>query len=226
MIKNKDGFSFVETIVMCAILMVGLLFVYKSYTSSINVQKFRLENDGVAEQYKLIKIKEYLVERNDWKCESMTSCERFSNWFSISSGFVPKTCSKETCMDNYCQKHDGNNGLVELIRCKKGNGEWGSKASSYCDGIVKSCEIENENNRKNKKNYKEVIIDNMSKYELKHLYFMKCSNKNFSDFNNEQRKYMNSMNNCSNGRQYRLIGEFLDEKTNNYSYAWIQFPAS
>lgn len=79
MIANKKGFMFVETIVMCAALMLGLLIIYNSYTSSIAREKRRVNYNTIEGQYKLIAIKQYLQNVHEWSCTKLASgydCEK------------------------------------------------------------------------------------------------------------------------------------------------------
>ena len=62
---NKKGFMFIETIVMCAILMVALLIIYNNYTSAIAREKERLNYNTIAGEYKLYYIKRYLIAEKD-----------------------------------------------------------------------------------------------------------------------------------------------------------------
>lgn len=74
---NKKGFMFIETIVMCAILMIGLLTIYKSYTSSIAREKERLNFDSdISNSYKLYYFKTYLKknDKNLWLCTDEDNC--------------------------------------------------------------------------------------------------------------------------------------------------------
>lgn len=73
---NKKGFMFVETIIMCAILMVGLLIIYNSFTSSIVKQKERLNYNSIASTYKLYYVKSYLKNKSEdlWLCKSKDYC--------------------------------------------------------------------------------------------------------------------------------------------------------
>ena len=60
---NKKGFMFIETIVMCAILMVALLMIYKSYTSAITKEKEKLNYNFVAGEIRLNLIKKYQIAK-------------------------------------------------------------------------------------------------------------------------------------------------------------------
>lgn len=73
---NKKGFMFIETIVMCAILMVGLLFIYKSYTASIAKEKQRLNYISAPGTYRLYFLKKYLVTEmpSIWGCDHEGNC--------------------------------------------------------------------------------------------------------------------------------------------------------
>lgn len=114
MIKNKDGFSFVETIVMCAILMVGLLFVYKSYTSSINVQKLNLKNDRMSDTYKLIQFKKYMVENYKWQCMADDNCPTLKTLLSMDDGLSYNTCGERKT----CTKDEVFNSVNDIDDCK------------------------------------------------------------------------------------------------------------
>ena len=75
-IVNKKGFMFVETIIMCAILMVGLLIIYNSFTSSIAKQKERLNYYSISNTYKLYYVKSYLKNKDIylWLCKGKDYC--------------------------------------------------------------------------------------------------------------------------------------------------------
>lgn len=71
---NKKGFMFIETIVMCSILMVGLLLIYNSYRSSIAQQKEKLNYNTTAGELKLYYFKEFFVNKNNIKCNANYEC--------------------------------------------------------------------------------------------------------------------------------------------------------
>ena len=86
---NKKGFMFIETIVMCAILMVALLMIYKSYTSAITKEKEKLNYNFVAGEIRLNLIKKYLIDKNsEWICENELTCGKANTL--LNDPFDPK----------------------------------------------------------------------------------------------------------------------------------------
>ncbi len=86
---NKKGFMFIETIVMCAILMVALLMIYKSYTSAITKEKEKLNYNFVAGEIRLNLIKKYLIDKDsEWICENELTCGKANTL--LNNRFKPK----------------------------------------------------------------------------------------------------------------------------------------
>lgn len=83
LLVNKKGFVFIETIVMCAVLMVALLIIYNSYTSAIAREKERINYNIVAGEIRISLVKKYLVDKypNIWICSSEISCPGISSLF-------------------------------------------------------------------------------------------------------------------------------------------------
>ncbi len=85
---NKKGFMFIETIIMCAILMVGLLVIYNGYTSALTREKERLNYNTIAGKNRLIAIKEYLKNQDEnWECVESSgkiNCPEISNLLGTS----------------------------------------------------------------------------------------------------------------------------------------------
>lgn len=137
---SKKGFSFVETIVMCAILMIGLLSVYKGYTSSIGVQERRLDSTGVSDEIKIINIRNYLFENVDG-----FSCE-YGEGTYLARKLITKTYNKTGPIGNEWHNKEGTIDLdwaikdinnlesLKVITCQNQYG--------YKDEI-KSCSAEN-----------------------------------------------------------------------------------
>lgn len=75
---NKKGFMFIETIVMCAVLMVALLLIYNGYTASIARQKEKLNYNTTAGELKLYHLKKYLINEMGWVCVNAESCPKIS----------------------------------------------------------------------------------------------------------------------------------------------------
>ena len=71
---------FIETIVMCAILMVALLLIYNGYTSSIARQKEKLNYNTTAGELKLYHLKKYLMNEIGWVCVSAENCPKISEF--------------------------------------------------------------------------------------------------------------------------------------------------
>lgn len=171
MIANKKGFMFVETIVMCAALMLGLLIIYNSYTSSISREKERLNYNTIEGQYKLIAVKQYLQGKNvEWQCtESGGSfnCTKAQNLLS-SANFLEISGELTTLMELYDIES------IYLAKCEDSSGE-----------IIDT----------------EIAVTN-------------------DDF----KQYLKTIKSCDDTSKYRFIGEFYDEETKTYSYAWVEYP--
>lgn len=82
---NKKGFMFIETIVMCAILMVILLLIYNGYTSSIAKQKEKLNYNTTAGELKLYYVKKYLMNELGWVCISAENCPQVVSFLGDAS---------------------------------------------------------------------------------------------------------------------------------------------
>ena len=118
---NKKGFMFVETIVMCAALMLGLLIIYNSYTSSISREKERLNYNTIEGQYKLIAVKQYLQGKNvEWQCtESGGSfnCTKAQNLLSSANFLEISGELTTTLMELYGIES------IYLAKCEDSSGE-------------------------------------------------------------------------------------------------------
>jgi len=57
---KKNGFIFIETIIVTAILLASLMVIYSLYASSINQETRRLRYDDAAKLYETYYIKQYL----------------------------------------------------------------------------------------------------------------------------------------------------------------------
>lgn len=118
---NKKGFMFVETIVMCAILMVALLLIYNSYTSAIAREKERLNYNLVAGELRISFIKRYLIDKSPstWICNSETSCPKVEalfgeNTFIGLGDYLPEDVTKLYNIEQiYLAKCDGDFSWLE-----------------------------------------------------------------------------------------------------------------
>lgn len=93
---NRKGFMFIETIVMCAILMIGLLIIYNRYTSSIAREKERMNYESdISDNYKLYYFKTYLKNNNRdlWICTDEDNCP-------IDEKFIAENIDYIDFMDN------------------------------------------------------------------------------------------------------------------------------
>lgn len=173
-VLNKKGFMFVETIVMCAILMVGLLIIYNSYTSAIAREKERLNYNNVTEQYKLYYIKKYLIAEKDWACKKKDDC-------------------------NIDDRLPESNSVLEIT-----------------DEISDSIRMVFSDQQKD---------ENGNNLDIVKLYVAKCKAKanDYPDnIPDDLRVYLKTLKSCDT--KYRIVGEFYNEKTKKYSYAWVDYP--
>lgn len=80
---NKKGYIFVELLIVTAILMVGLIVLYKQFSSSITIQKQKLKYNSVADVYKIYyTTMEYFDEINNHPCTKTSkgyNCGDFRN---------------------------------------------------------------------------------------------------------------------------------------------------
>lgn len=58
--KKKNGFVFVETIIVVCILLASLMIVYSMYVTSLNLESRRLRYDDPAKLYQTYYIKKYI----------------------------------------------------------------------------------------------------------------------------------------------------------------------
>lgn len=71
-VNNKKGFVFVELLIVTCILMVGLVIIYKQFSSSISIQKQKLKYNTVADTYKLYyTVLEYISQTEVPECISV-----------------------------------------------------------------------------------------------------------------------------------------------------------
>lgn len=153
---NKKGFMFIETIVMCAILMVALLLIYNGYTASIARQKEKLNYNTTAGELKLYHLKKYLMNEKGWVCVKKDDCPEVDSFLgSESYKLLPSELSD----------------LEEL-------------------------------------------------YNIKKAYLATCEDT--IDVSGDFGTYLNGLKKC--GSKYRLVAEFYDKDTRQYSYAWIEYP--
>ena len=57
--RNKKGFVFVETIIVIAVLITSLLYLYSTYIALSNNEKARLLYDDVSYLYRTYYVKKY-----------------------------------------------------------------------------------------------------------------------------------------------------------------------
>lgn len=174
-VLNKKGFMFIETIVMCAILMIGLLVIYNSYTSAITRERERLEYNAIAEQYKLYYIKRYLIAEQDWTCKKKYDCY-------IDGRFTTETKVLEITKDEL----DDDAREIYFDKPKTEN----NIELDYTKIYVAKCEAIVED-------YPDDIPDDLI-------------------------NYIKTLKKCTTN--YRIVGEFYNEKTKKYSYAWVDYP--
>lgn len=71
--KNKNGFVFVETIVVCAVLAVSLVTIYSSFILIVNNQKRRNNYDQTVYNYRAYNVVKALDDSVLEKCTSIRS---------------------------------------------------------------------------------------------------------------------------------------------------------
>lgn len=78
--KNKKGFVFVETIIVVAILITSLLYLYSTYISLTNNEKERLLYDDVSYLYRAYYVKKYFSsQRIDRVIGNLSNEDSFDN---------------------------------------------------------------------------------------------------------------------------------------------------
>lgn len=75
--KEKNGFVFVETIVVCAILSVSLVAIYSAFILLVNDQKKRNRYDQAIYNYRLYTITKKLQTSTD---NVLNSCGSYTNF--------------------------------------------------------------------------------------------------------------------------------------------------
>lgn len=231
--NNKKGFSFVETIVMCAILMVGLLVVYKSYTSSIYTQKNKLNYNNTDSIYTLLYLKNYLIDNDVITCLSFEKCP------NMEAKLRKKTNDDGACRAAYndCRNKIysyANPGTsIEKPTCY--DDCFDSPFSSNCSQCQIAAKTKCSNNLTIcKSSYSSVEYKDLETYgvsNLKELYVTRCnikskdetfSNKNFK--NVDLKNFLYSLEKCERDSSYRIVGHFFDDNLKKHSYAWIEYP--
>lgn len=106
--KNKKGFIFIETIVVIAVLITSLLYLYSSYISLTNNEKKRLLYDDVSYLYKTYYVKKYFSsQRIDRFLGNLSNENKTENVnFIMSIG-----CGSSEAFDDY----DKEGGFCELM---------------------------------------------------------------------------------------------------------------
>lgn len=94
---DKKGFMFVETIVMCAILMLALLYVYTTFTGLMAKEKERINYNTVGAQYRLYHFKKYLIDKNYL---TETKANEISE-YSLKSGATEIFNITDTILESY-----------------------------------------------------------------------------------------------------------------------------
>lgn len=122
LLKNKKGFTIIETIVVAVMLTTSLLMIYSSYSSSIINERIRLYYDDVAYIYKANNIKEYLLRTADldvfvkYELEPTDDNEHGRMLVDISVG-NPNLFQDDSFSDGLTMIEDNYN-LVEFILLK------------------------------------------------------------------------------------------------------------
>ena len=63
--KKNKGFVFIETLLTVVVLIASLLLIYSSYSSTIDDERDRLYYDDVSYLYRLIDIKDFLINHSN-----------------------------------------------------------------------------------------------------------------------------------------------------------------
>ncbi len=117
---NKKGFMFIETIVMCAVLMVALLLIYNGYAASIAKQKEKLNYNTTAGELKLYHLKKYLMNELGWVCVTKNDCPQVAT-------FLDGTDYKEiTNIDDLKKVYD-----IKKVYIAKGNVKITSESGDF-----------------------------------------------------------------------------------------------
>lgn len=81
---NKNGFMMVETIVMIVFLAISLLYVYRSFSSALSMEKTKIHYDNTSYIYRTFFTGEYLTA---------SGVNIASTTLIPSSGYLEVTCS-------------------------------------------------------------------------------------------------------------------------------------
>ncbi len=106
--KNKMGFVFIETIVVVAVLITSLLYLYRTYVSLSNGERTRLFYDDVGYLYRTFYVKKYFVSQRLDRISSHLSDEESSDNVNYLISFG---CGSGDVFDDY----DKEDGFCELM---------------------------------------------------------------------------------------------------------------
>ncbi len=89
--KNKKGFVFVETIVVCAVLAISLVTIYASFVLLVNDQKKRNKYDTAIYNYRLYNVAKELNDSLGHDCSSYEAIDStLKNDYNIESLYFVK----------------------------------------------------------------------------------------------------------------------------------------
>lgn len=106
--RNKKGFIFIETIVVIAVLITSLLYLYSSYISLTNHEKERLLYDDVSYLYRAYYVKKYFSSQ---RIDRILGNLDNSNGANNVNFFLSFGCGNEDIFDNVNQE----GGFCELM---------------------------------------------------------------------------------------------------------------
>lgn len=171
---KKNGFAFIETIIIVVVLSTSLLYLYNSYSSIISGEETRLYYDDAAYIYKTNYIRRFLEENTD--IESIKKYA-FNNLYTVTvgTGFTSMFTDKQiedgmiTSLENL-----GNNFNVNQMIMIKSNlideCNWTNSDSATCKSSI-------DNLSYNLKNYLKTLNDTSYDYYL----VVEYSEKNDAD---------------------------------------------
>lgn len=194
--SNQKGFIFVELIIVTTMLMVGLMVLYKQFSSSISYQKQKLIYQNIADNYKLYYMAKELIEQDEYPACVSTSKE--TNCYSLAEALnLLKTVKSGTT--SYAKTD---------LNIKK------------IDGDV----LKYTYNTFNTSEYLITLCQNYTQYTSSDSIYQIKNEIKDTDLKDEFKSYIKTIKGCNNMENIRFIAGFKNEITKRMSYSTFEYP--
>ena len=111
--KNKKGFVFIETIVVIAVLITSLLYLYSTFVALSTNEKRRITYDDVAYLYRTYSVKKYFVSQ---RLDRIVSQLDSTNISTNSNYIISFGCRSTNVFDNF-NKEGSFCGIMSRTSC-------------------------------------------------------------------------------------------------------------